>query len=336
MLSRADSAFGRPTSDWPWMIWRCRFELVNHVEVDDAERADPGRSQVQQGGRARPPGPDDQDLGVLQPLLPGHAHVGDDQVTGVTPDLVDGQCFGGLHQRGQRHDALLVHMGLRHDQPAGAKREFPHALRRRVEHDRHLGGDLGGVFHVGQVAGARQDHDPCIGEGVRGPARHARVDHAVVAAVDDQGGRGDAGRVAPGRVAALAEELGGQGPDRADQGGGGVVEGVALGEFGDLGGEACLAGSSAGSLKQLADDVGDAVLRRQGVVLAQQAVADPRAGSSPANCTWSRRGRESGRAGEIRVRVLTSSGRVAASLTATAPPRELAIRWTGAVVCAVR
>jgi hypothetical protein len=49
-------------------------------------------------------GPDDQDLGVLQPLLPGHAHVGDDQVTGVTPDLVDGQRFGGLDQRGQRHD----------------------------------------------------------------------------------------------------------------------------------------------------------------------------------------------------------------------------------------
>ena len=26
MLSRADSALGRPTSDWPWMIWRCRFD----------------------------------------------------------------------------------------------------------------------------------------------------------------------------------------------------------------------------------------------------------------------------------------------------------------------
>ena len=26
MLSRADSALGLPTSDWPWMIWRCRFD----------------------------------------------------------------------------------------------------------------------------------------------------------------------------------------------------------------------------------------------------------------------------------------------------------------------
>src|SRR6202034_3551811 len=72
--------------------------LVDHVEVDDAERAAPGRGQVQQGGRAEAAGSNDQDLGVLQPLLPGHADVRDDQVTGVTPDLVDGQRFGGLHQ----------------------------------------------------------------------------------------------------------------------------------------------------------------------------------------------------------------------------------------------
>ena len=26
MLSRADSALGRPTSDWPWMTWRCRLD----------------------------------------------------------------------------------------------------------------------------------------------------------------------------------------------------------------------------------------------------------------------------------------------------------------------
>ena len=26
MESRADSAFGLPTSETPWMIWRCRFD----------------------------------------------------------------------------------------------------------------------------------------------------------------------------------------------------------------------------------------------------------------------------------------------------------------------
>ena len=45
--------------------------------------------------------------------------------------------------------------------------------------------------------------------------------------------------------------------------------------------------------------------------------------------TRSSRGRRSGRAGEMSVRVLMRSGRVAATLTQTAPPRELPIRCTG-------
>jgi len=90
------------------------------------------------------------------------------------------------------------------------------------------------VFHVRDMAGTGQDHDPRAAERMRGPACHPRVDDAVVAAVDDQGWRGDAGRVAPGPA---AEGLGGEGPDRAHQRGGGIVQGVAPGEFGDLGGE---------------------------------------------------------------------------------------------------
>jgi len=47
------------------------------------------------------------------------------------------------------------------------------------------------------------------------------------------------------------------------------------------------------------------------------------------NRSRSGRGRKSGRAGEIKVSVLIRSGRVAATFTQTAPPRELPIRCTG-------
>ena len=45
------------------------------------------------------------------------------------------------------------------------------------------------------------------------------------------------------------------------------------------------------------------------------------------------RSRASGRAGEIRVSVRISPGRVAATFTQTAPPRELPIRCTGPRFC---
>jgi hypothetical protein len=80
-----------------------QVRLVHHVEVDDAERAHPGGGQVEQRGRAETAGPDAQHPGVLQPLLPGHPDIGDDQVTRVAPDLVDGQLIGGFDQGGQRH-----------------------------------------------------------------------------------------------------------------------------------------------------------------------------------------------------------------------------------------
>ena len=43
--------------------------LVDLVELRDAERADAGRGQVEQGRAAQAAGTDDQHLGVLQPLL---------------------------------------------------------------------------------------------------------------------------------------------------------------------------------------------------------------------------------------------------------------------------
>ena len=63
--------------------------LVDDVEVDDAEGADTGGGEVEQRRRAEAAGTDDEHLGVLQPLLPGHADVGDDQVARVAAHLVD-------------------------------------------------------------------------------------------------------------------------------------------------------------------------------------------------------------------------------------------------------
>src|SRR5580700_6756323 len=118
MLSRADWALDRPTSDCPWMTWRCRFDSSTTSKSMMPSVPTPA---------ARP---HDQDLGVLQPLLPRHPHVRDDQVTRVTPDLIDGQLIGRLDQRRQRHGSLQRSFLLNgawfvlpapcHDQPAGA------------------------------------------------------------------------------------------------------------------------------------------------------------------------------------------------------------------------
>ena len=85
-----------------------QVRLVDGVELDDAERADAGRGQVEQRGAAEAAGADAQHLGVLQPLLPDHPDLGDDDVPAVAADLVDGELLGGLDQRRQGHGRLLV------------------------------------------------------------------------------------------------------------------------------------------------------------------------------------------------------------------------------------
>ena len=85
------------------MIWRCRLDSSTTSKSMMPSVPDARRRQVHQRGRAQAAGADAQHLGVLQPLLPGHAHVGDDQVARVTADLVDGQLGGRLDQRWQRH-----------------------------------------------------------------------------------------------------------------------------------------------------------------------------------------------------------------------------------------
>jgi hypothetical protein len=75
--------------------------LVHLVELRDAQGADAGRGEVEQRRAAETAGADDQDLGVLQPALPDHPDVGDDQVAAVTAHLVDGELVCGLHEWGQ-------------------------------------------------------------------------------------------------------------------------------------------------------------------------------------------------------------------------------------------
>src|SRR3954449_10301249 len=135
--SRALSALDRPMSDTPWMIWRCRLDsstvsnsTMPRVPTPAAARymstGEPrgaggpprGGGEEKDPGEPGPPRPDGEHLGVLQPLLPVHPDVGDDQVAAVAADLVDGQVGGGLHQGWQGHVLLLCVAGSRLRKPA--------------------------------------------------------------------------------------------------------------------------------------------------------------------------------------------------------------------------
>ena len=86
-------------SDWPWMIWRCRLDSSTTSNSTMPMVPDARGGQVQQRRRAEPAGADDQHAGVLEPLLPVDAEVGDDQVAAVARDLVARQLCGWFHQR---------------------------------------------------------------------------------------------------------------------------------------------------------------------------------------------------------------------------------------------
>ena len=62
--------------------------LVDDVVVDDPERADARRGEVERRGRAEPAGADQQDARVEQPLLAGLADLGNEQVAAVARPLV--------------------------------------------------------------------------------------------------------------------------------------------------------------------------------------------------------------------------------------------------------
>ena len=74
-------------------VWRAmqnlslQVALVDVVEIDDAERADAGRGQIQRRGRPQAAGADAQHAPALEPLLPFHADLGQDEVAAVALDL---------------------------------------------------------------------------------------------------------------------------------------------------------------------------------------------------------------------------------------------------------
>jgi len=82
--------------------------LVDGVELDDAQRAHARGREVHQDRGTETTRADREHLGVLEPLLPVHPDVGDDQVAAVAADLFDREVGGGLHQGWQGHRSLLM------------------------------------------------------------------------------------------------------------------------------------------------------------------------------------------------------------------------------------
>ena len=78
------------------------IRFVNLIELDDADRSDPGCREVEQRRGTESTRADHQHLGVLQTLLPVDTEVGDDQVPAVSGDLVAGQFGSGFDQWRQR------------------------------------------------------------------------------------------------------------------------------------------------------------------------------------------------------------------------------------------
>ena len=85
--------------------------LVDDVIIDDSERADTGRGEVEQRGTAEPAGADDEHLGVLESLLTDHPDVGNDEVAAVATDLIDREFVCGFHEGGN-HGVLLFDAGV--------------------------------------------------------------------------------------------------------------------------------------------------------------------------------------------------------------------------------
>ena len=73
-----------------------QVRVVDDVRVDDPERADTGRREVERRGRAEPAGADQQHAAAEQPLLAGLADLGDQQVARVAAALVGRERARGL------------------------------------------------------------------------------------------------------------------------------------------------------------------------------------------------------------------------------------------------
>ena len=87
MRACADSSFDRPTSRGAVDDLPLQVAEVDDVEVDEAERADAGRGEIERRRRAEPARADAQHARRLQPPLPFLADFGQQQVTAVALPL---------------------------------------------------------------------------------------------------------------------------------------------------------------------------------------------------------------------------------------------------------
>ena len=138
--------------------------LVDHVHVDDADRAHAGRRQVEGGRGAEAARPEQQDPGVEQLELPLDVDLRQQQVALVAVALLGRQLAGRgpvaalvlplVEAAGHRHDVLVAHVG------EGLGREGRAHARGAVDDDRgRLVGDpvLDRALHraAGDVDGSR-------------------------------------------------------------------------------------------------------------------------------------------------------------------------------------
>ena len=160
-----------------------QVRLVDRVEVHDAERADARRGQIEQGRRAEAARAHDENLRVLQALLPGHAHVGDNQVARVALHLVDRQIRGRFNERWQRHCANSSQVEV---SSSGVNRVPPPGIPVLVHHLTEPGGDQIRPLHLPYVPDAREHLDLGVPEGARGRDGQRRAHQPIVAAEEHQ------------------------------------------------------------------------------------------------------------------------------------------------------
>ena len=108
-----------------------QVRVVDDVGVDDAERADAGRGEVERRGRAEAAGADQEHAAAEQPLLAGLADLGDQQVPRVAAALVGRERAGRLDREavslpvgeaaGERGDVLVAEVLERLGRERGAR-----------------------------------------------------------------------------------------------------------------------------------------------------------------------------------------------------------------------
>ena len=70
MVAAADSALGRPMSDWPWMIWRCRLDSSTVSKSTMPSVPTPAAARYISAGEPRPPAPTQSTLAFFSRFCP--------------------------------------------------------------------------------------------------------------------------------------------------------------------------------------------------------------------------------------------------------------------------